>query len=68
MNPRSSCAAALLLALPALAAHASPARFVVSFPAIEEPELREAGVEVWTRGGGSLVGGADADALEELAA
>ncbi len=45
------------------AAHAS----IVAFPSSEEVALRGAGVEIWTRSGDAIVGGADDDALSKLA-
>jgi hypothetical protein len=44
-----------------------PKLSIVAFPSSEEDALRGAGVEIWTRSGEAIVGGADDEALSKLA-
>jgi hypothetical protein len=59
-----------VLFLAPLAFGATPAgaanQSIVAFPSSEEETLRGAGVEIWTRSGEAIVGGADASALSKL--
>jgi hypothetical protein len=59
--------AALVAALAGGLAHSGPPKLsIVAFPSSEEDALRRAGVEIWTRSGDAIVGGADDDALAKL--